>query len=68
MESKLRSYVAELVGTFVLVYVAAAAVCASRLQLESGPRVDLWAVALAQGCAYAVLLAATWNVSTYLLV
>lgn len=61
MDAKLRMYLAELIGTFVLVFVGAATVCAS--QLASEPRLGVTAVALAEGCALAVLLTATFAVS-----
>lgn len=61
MDAKLRMYLAELIGTFVLVFVGAATVCAS--QLASEPRLGVTAIALAEGCALAVLLTATFAVS-----
>jgi glycerol uptake facilitator-like aquaporin len=57
MDTRLRAYVAELVGVFLIVFIGGSAVCASLLRMESGqPRVDLWAIALAEGFALAVVL------------
>ena len=58
MDKILRSYLAELVGTFSLVFFCAASVCAA--QAEAWPAVT---VAVAQGCALAALLSATTLVS-----
>jgi len=58
MDVKLRPYLAELLGTFVLVFVGAGTVCAS-YHTETGPPGPPWlslAVALAEGCALAVAL------------
>jgi glycerol uptake facilitator-like aquaporin len=62
MDFKLRMYLAELVGTFVLVYIGAGAVCAAYLPGDS--RVDVTTVALAEGFTYAVLLTVTLLIST----
>lgn len=70
MDKNMRSYVAELVGTFAVVFLAAGAVCANHLfaaplKLESAtvlvdqPRPGLLGVAVASGLAYAVALAVT---------
>jgi aquaporin Z len=58
MDSKLRPYFAELLGTFVLVFVGAGTVCAAIAYAnDSGrPALDLAGIALAQGCALAVAL------------
>jgi aquaporin Z len=58
MDSKLRPYFAELLGTFVLVFVGAGTICAAAAYAnESGrPALDLAGIALAQGCAVAVAL------------
>src|SRR5579872_732234 len=61
MDARLRMYVAELIGTAILVFVAAATVCASSLTTE--PRLGTTAIALAEGCTLAVLLTATIAVS-----
>jgi aquaporin Z len=68
MEQKLRMYLAELFGTFILVFVGAGTLCAaalpagdSRYQVVGG--VPL-AAALAEGFALAVALTATFHVST----
>jgi glycerol uptake facilitator-like aquaporin len=55
MEFKLRPYLVELLGTFVLVFVGAGTVCASYLGETSAPWRTV-AVALAEGCAVAVAL------------
>lgn len=62
MDPKLRMYLAELVGTFVLVFVGAGAVCSTFLTTE--PRLGVTAAALAEGCTLAVVLSATFLVST----
>src|SRR5262249_38723163 len=61
MDKILRAYLAELVGTFLLVFLCAAAVCAT--PMEGNPPVGLIVIALAQGCIYAALLSATTLVS-----
>ncbi|HKB40834.1 MAG TPA: aquaporin [Gemmataceae bacterium] len=61
MDKVLRAYLAELVGTFLLVFLCAATVCAA--QIEGGPPLGLVGIALAQGCVYAALLSATTLVS-----
>jgi len=61
MDKVLRAYLAELVGTFLLVFLCAAAVCAT--PMEGNPPVGLIVIALAQGCVYAALLSATTLVS-----
>jgi glycerol uptake facilitator protein len=64
MDRVLRTYLAELVGTFVLVFLCAVTVCAAHLPLAEGqPRVGLVGLAVAQGCVLAVLLSATTLVS-----
>ncbi len=64
MESKIRVYAVELIGTFCLVVLTGGAACAAHLAAESGwPRVDVWAIALADGCALAVLLSLTVGIS-----
>jgi aquaporin Z len=56
MDSKLRPYFAELLGTFVLVFVGAGTVCAAYNNDSGKPALDLAGIALAQGCALAVAL------------
>jgi len=65
MDEKLRTYLAELIGTFLLVFVGAGAVCAASLtNAPAEPRLGVVAVALAEGFALAVVLSATFHVST----
>src|SRR5579871_2062101 len=60
MNASLRSYVAEMVGTFALVLLTAGAVCASGLPTVSGqPEMGRIGVALAAGLAWCVCLAFT---------
>src|SRR5438874_772730 len=61
MDKILRAYLAELVGTFVLVFLCAATTCVA--QLGGGPPLGLVGIALAQGCVLAALLSATTLVS-----
>jgi MIP family channel proteins len=64
MDRRLRACVAELLGTFALVFVGAGAVCAAYLPVVRGqehPRVG--GIALAQGCILAVALSATMKIS-----
>ena len=63
MDKVLRTYLAELVGTFFLVFLCAVTVCAAHLPAEYRPPVGLTGLALAQGCILAVLLSATTLVS-----
>jgi aquaporin Z len=64
MESKVRIVTAELIGTFCLVVLTGGAVCAAHLPPDAdGPRIDLWAIALANGCALAVLLTLCTSIS-----
>src|SRR5262249_44498691 len=61
MDRNLRPYVAEFLGTFVLVFVSAGIVLAAHLasDLPLGPI----GIAVAQGCVLAAALSATVNVS-----
>ena len=60
MNASLRSYVAEMVGTFALVLLTAGAVCASGLPTVSGqPEMGRIGIALAAGLAWCVCLAFT---------
>jgi glycerol uptake facilitator-like aquaporin len=64
MDNRVRACVAELVGTFAFVLFAAGTACIVHLPALSGnPTFGLIAVALAQGCALAVALTVTLNVS-----
>lgn len=62
MEKSLRPYVAELIGTFALVFVSAGAVCAAYMPSERS-QIDITGIALAQGLITAVTLAGTVYVS-----
>jgi MIP family channel proteins len=61
MDTSLRPYVAELVGTFAVVFVSAGAVCAAYLPI--GVPLDVTGLALAYGLVVAVALSCTINVS-----
>jgi MIP family channel proteins len=61
MDKSLRPYVAELIGTFAVVFLSAGAVCAAYLPI--GVPLDVTGIALAQGLALAVALSCTLNVS-----
>jgi glycerol uptake facilitator-like aquaporin len=61
MDNKLRAYLAELIGTFLLVLVGAGTVCASGL---TSPPLSELAPALAEGFTLATVLTATFHVST----
>jgi glycerol uptake facilitator-like aquaporin len=61
MDQKLRTYLAELLGTFLVVFAAAGTVCA--FYLTSLPPLDVTAFALAYGFAYAVVLTVTYPLS-----
>jgi glycerol uptake facilitator-like aquaporin len=78
MEKNLRAFLAELIGTFAVVFLAAAAVCGIQAGLQSGAVVPspaagsawkeflqpgLLAIALVYGLVYAVALAVTLNFS-----
>src|SRR5258708_2406489 len=78
MEKNLRAYLAELIGTFAVVFLTAAAVCANRAAVQAGEVVvtpsagQVWkeflqpgllGIALVYGLAYAVALAITLNFS-----
>jgi glycerol uptake facilitator-like aquaporin len=62
MDPKLRMYLAELIGTFLLVLIGAGTVCAA--QLTSEPALDVTGMALAEGFALAVVLSVTLPLST----
>jgi MIP family channel proteins len=61
MDRTLRAWFAEFVGTFVLVFLSAGAVCAAYLP-QALPR-GVWLIAAAQGLALAVALSATAHVA-----
>jgi MIP family channel proteins len=64
MDKNLRPFVAELLGTFAVVFVATATVCAMWVGHKAGqPAPGLVGIALAYGLAYAVGLAATVHIS-----
>jgi aquaporin Z len=72
MEAKVRMYLAELFGAFVLVLFGAGTVCAAYLTTDRASELRAFfglvsgntvAVALAEGCALAVALSATFYVS-----
>lgn len=63
MDQKLRTYLVELLGTFALVFVGAGAVCAAYIP-PAGRPVDVTAIALAEGFTLAVLLTASFHVSS----
>jgi glycerol uptake facilitator-like aquaporin len=56
MDLKIRPYLAELLGTFVLVFVGAGTICASYRGESGQPWLDLAGIALAEGCALAAAL------------
>lgn len=61
MDDKLRCYLAELFGTFVLVFFSAGAVCGYYLPSDSRPEVA--GVAMAAGFTLAVVLTGTFHLS-----
>jgi aquaporin Z len=61
MDNKYRTYLAELLGTFIVVFVGAGTVCASAL---TNPPLSVTVPALAEGFALAVALTVTFQVST----
>jgi glycerol uptake facilitator-like aquaporin len=65
MESRVRVLTTELIGTFCLVVLASGVVCAAHLpEQNGGPRFSLmWEIALADGCALAVLLCLSTSIS-----
>jgi aquaporin Z len=64
MDNSPRAYLAELIGTFALVFLGAGVVCTSKLAESSGQyQPYLVGIALAQGFTLAVALSATANVS-----
>lgn len=61
MDNKLRTYLTELAGTFILVLVVPATACALGL---TNPPLSETALALAEGLTYAVALTVAFHVST----
>ncbi len=61
MDRRLRIYLAELVGTFIVVLVGAGTVCAS--YLPNPPQLDVTGIALATGFALAVALTVALYIS-----
>jgi glycerol uptake facilitator-like aquaporin len=59
MDFRLRPYLAELLGTFVLVFVGAGTVCASYKSESGQPWIGVAGIALAEGCALAAALTFT---------
>jgi glycerol uptake facilitator-like aquaporin len=58
MDNHFRPYFAELIGTFILVFLGAAAVCADQLALQTAkPELGLVGIALAYGLGQAVGMA-----------
>lgn len=62
MDNKLRTYLAEMIGTFILVLVGAGTVCAA--DLTGLPPLSVTGLALAEGLTLAVVLTVTSHVST----
>jgi MIP family channel proteins len=64
MDKSLRPYLAELIGTFALVFLGAGTVCATQMAIGTGqPQAFALNVALAEGFVLAALLAATVDIS-----
>src|SRR5208337_3590714 len=64
MDKNLRPYLAELIGTFAIVFIGAGVVCTSNMsKVDTQPQLNLLGIALAQGLILAVALAATIGVS-----
>ena len=63
MDSKVRGSIAELVGTFCLVFLAGCVVCANYVHESGEPIYGMWAIGLADGFALAVLLTISSRVS-----
>src|SRR5438105_5977677 len=64
MDKNLRPYVAELLGTFGVVFISTATVCVQWAGRKAGqPEPGLWGIALAYGLVYAAGLAATVHIS-----
>jgi MIP family channel proteins len=64
MDKNLRPFLAELIGTFALVFLGAGTVIASQLSINAGkPETYLVSIALVEGIALAVGVTATMNVS-----
>jgi aquaporin Z len=65
MDKTLRAFIAELLGTFALVFLSAGAVCAAYVPLDVDPNAfpTLLTIAVAQGVALAVALSVTMHLS-----
>ena len=64
MDRLLRSCVAELLATFVFVFVAAGAICVNAFMTNQGkPGIGIVGICLAGGIAYAVVVTATMHIS-----
>jgi MIP family channel proteins len=64
MDKNLRPYLAELIGTFALVFLGAGTVLVSRMAVLPGqPQPYVVGIALAEGFILAVMLSATVNIS-----
>jgi aquaporin Z len=64
MDKNLRPYLAELIGTFALVFLGAGTVCVSQMTVMAGqPQPYVVGIALAEGFILAVMLSATVNIS-----
>jgi MIP family channel proteins len=64
MDKNLRPYLAELIGTFALVFLSAGTVCVSKMTvLQDQPQPYVVGIALAEGFILAVMLSATVNIS-----
>jgi glycerol uptake facilitator protein len=67
MEKNLRGYLAEMIGSFAVVFLSAGAVCANQLAIVTGNESlapGLLGIAVATGLAYGVALAVTLPFST----
>ncbi len=64
MDRNLKPYVAELIGTFALVFLGAGTVCSSQFSIgKDQPQPYLVGIALAEGLILAAAVSATMNVS-----
>jgi len=63
MDVRMRQYLAELLGTFALVFFGAGAVCACYVLVPDPPQQQVWTIPLAEGLALGVALTATIRIS-----